>query len=74
VVRFPVPAQDSGRLLGGMAIEITREVRTQAALRDSEARMLAIIRSASDGIVSTDGEGRVSEVIGPLPQIAPRKH
>jgi len=60
VVRFPVQAPDGGQLLGGMAIEITREVRAQAALRDSEARMLAIIRSASDGIVSTDGEGRVS--------------
>jgi PAS domain S-box-containing protein len=60
IVRFPVPAQDSGRLLGGMAIEITREVRAQAALRDSEARTLAIIQSASDGIVSTDGEGRVT--------------
>lgn len=59
-VRFPVPAQDGGLLLGGMAIEITREVRATAALRDSEARTLAIIRSASDGIVSTDGKGRVS--------------
>jgi len=40
--------------------DIDERRKTQAALRDSEMRTLAIIRGASDGIVSTDGDGRVT--------------
>ena len=59
VVRFPVPAQDGSPLVGGMAIDITSQMRAEAALRQSEARTLAIITSASDAIVSTDAQGLV---------------
>ncbi len=40
--------------------DIGERREAQEKLRQSEARTLAIIRSASDGIVSTDGEGRVT--------------
>lgn len=42
-----------------LASDITSQMRTEAALRQSEARTLAIITSASDAIVSTDAQGLV---------------
>ncbi len=54
---------DQGRPLYNLAIlqDITEQVETEAALRESEQRYRSVISSASLGIVLTDREGRLVE-------------
>lgn len=56
-----VPAADGG--FGGVVmsfVDITRRVAAEQARTDSEARLAAIVAGASDAIVSTDAQGRVT--------------
>ncbi len=54
----------SGRPTGGVGAigrDITDRKRTEAALRESEARKSAILEAALDCIISMDGAGRITE-------------
>lgn len=51
-----------GRFAGAVLtyVDVTERYRAEQALLDSEARLSAIIASASDAVVSTDLEGRIT--------------
>lgn len=51
-----------GRIDGVVAtfVDITERHRAQLALRDSQSRLAAVVHSASDAIVSTDIDGRIT--------------
>ena len=50
-IKFPFNSGDGQRLVGGMSLEITEQIRTQEALRESEAALKATFDQAAVGIV-----------------------
>ncbi len=59
VSKFPIPGPDGGpALVGGMAIDITEEVRTRAVLEESEERFRATFDQAAVGIAHVGLDGR----------------
>jgi PAS domain S-box-containing protein len=59
VSKFPIPGPDGGSaLVGGMAIDITEEVRTRAVLEESEERFRATFEQAAVGIAHVGPDGR----------------
>jgi PAS domain S-box-containing protein len=59
VSKFPIPGPD-GRvaLVGGMAIDITEEIRTRAVLEESEERFRATFEQAAVGIAHVGPDGQ----------------
>ena len=72
VSKFPVPSRDGEPpLVGGVAVDITEEVRTRAVLEESEERFRATFDQAAVGIahVGTDGHWlrvnrKLCEIVG----------
>ena len=60
MIKFPIRDPDgdiSG--LGAIATHVTERKQTEAALRDSEARLRAVIDTAGDGVILMDPAGTV---------------
>ncbi|WP_447976934.1 PAS domain S-box protein [Candidatus Nitrospira bockiana] len=55
------PQIEQGRLVGilGMARDVTERKLVEEALRESEARLRAVMQSTTDAIISIDGDGNV---------------
>jgi PAS domain S-box-containing protein len=49
--KFPIPREDGGALLGGIAIDITERKRAEAALEASEARYRSLYATMNDAVV-----------------------
>jgi diguanylate cyclase (GGDEF)-like protein/PAS domain S-box-containing protein len=60
---FPIQT-NTGLLIGGITRDITKLKRTQAAIRESQDRLQAILDNAAVGIVLLDREGHFIEVNG----------
>jgi PAS domain S-box-containing protein len=59
VSKFPIPGPDGGPpLVGGVAIDITEEMRTRAVLEESEERFRATFDQAAVGIAHVGTDGR----------------
>jgi PAS domain S-box-containing protein len=59
VSKFPIPGPDgAAALVGGMAIDITEEMRTRAVLEESEERLRATFEQAAVGIAHVGPDGR----------------
>ena len=59
VSKFPIPDSDGkAALVGGMAIDITEEMRTRAVLEESEERFRATFEQAAVGIAHVGLDGR----------------
>jgi PAS domain S-box-containing protein len=59
VSKFPIPGPDgAAALVGGMAIDITEEMRTRAVLGESEERFRATFEQAAVGIAHVGPDGR----------------
>jgi PAS domain S-box-containing protein len=59
VSKFPIPGPDGvATLVGGMAIDITEEMRTRAVLEESEERFRATFEQAAVGIAHVGTDGR----------------
>jgi PAS domain S-box-containing protein len=59
VSKFPIPGPDGGvDLVGGMAIDITEEMKTRAVLEESEERFRATFDQAAVGIAHVGPDGR----------------
>jgi PAS domain S-box-containing protein len=75
VSKFPIPAtQGATALVGGMAIDITEEMRTRAVLKESEERFRATFEQAAVGIAMVGPDGRwlrvnhkLCDILGYLP-------
>ncbi len=50
---------DKSSGIGGAVVDISESKRTDAALRDSQERLLGIISSAMDAIITVDGNQRI---------------
>jgi len=62
VNKFLIPGETEGEdYVGGIAVDITERLRTQQALRESQARSQAILASALDAVITIDQQGRVVE-------------
>ncbi len=61
VYKFPLRDATGRQLFGGVGIDITERKRAEESLRQSEARMRAILETALDCIITIDQEGRVVE-------------
>ena len=57
---IPFFNKDGEELIAEFNIDITRRKQAESALRQSEARLAAILGSIGDGVISTDVEGRVT--------------
>lgn len=76
VSKFPIPGQDGEPpLVGGVAIDITEEMRTRAVLEESEERFRATFEQAAVGIahVGTDGRWlrvnqKLCDIVGYAPE------
>jgi PAS domain S-box-containing protein len=63
VSKFPILGPDGEpRWVGGTAFDITEHRRAEQALRDGEARLLAIFETAVDGIVTISETGLIESV------------
>jgi PAS domain S-box-containing protein len=63
VSKFPIPGPDGEiKWVGGIAVDVTEQVRAEQALRDSEARLRAIVEAAVDGIVTIREDGVIESV------------
>ncbi len=59
VSKFPIPGPEgAAALVGGMAIDITEEMRTRAVLEESEQRFRATFEQAAVGIAHVGLDGR----------------
>lgn len=56
----PRAIEGGGRCWDGLVTDITDSRADEMRLRENEAMLAAVIDSASDGVISTDREGRVS--------------
>jgi PAS domain S-box-containing protein len=63
VSKFPIPGPDgSASLVGGMAIDITEEMRTRAVLEESEGRFRGLMEQAPFGIQVLGPDGHILRV------------
>jgi PAS domain S-box-containing protein len=75
VSKFPIPGPDgAAALVGGMAIDITEEMRTRAVLEESKERFRATFEQAAVGIAHVGPDGRwlrvnrkLCEIVGYCP-------
>ncbi|HEV7765773.1 MAG TPA: PAS domain S-box protein [Thermoanaerobaculia bacterium] len=56
-IRFPFKSLSGEKFVGGIAIDITRRLQAEAALRDAEAELHVVIDNLSQGVVITDLAG-----------------
>src|SRR6476619_3733932 len=62
IVRFPFPAPDGRRLVGGVAVDVTDLYDAQARLAESEQRYRHLVESGQGLICTHDMEGRLLSV------------
>ena len=65
VLAFPDPIHDSaGKVIGAMSmlVDVTESRRGAAALRESEARLRAILNTVVDAIITIDRDGTITGV------------
>lgn len=61
-VKFPFRDPAGRRFVGGIAIDITKRKKAEAALREAEERMRAVVEHLHEGLVVTDGNGRTVQM------------
>ena len=61
-VKFPFTDLENRRFIGGMGIDISDRLRTEAALAESEMRFRKVFEHSPTGIVISDFEDRILEV------------
>jgi PAS domain S-box-containing protein len=59
-IKFPIPVKDKN-YLAGYSIDITELTQAEEALKQSEAKLRAIVEQSKDGMVVTDEKGIVIE-------------
>jgi diguanylate cyclase (GGDEF)-like protein/PAS domain S-box-containing protein len=61
VTKFPIPGADGrGRLLGGIAVEITDRLKMEEALKSSEERFRGIVETTEEWVWECDVDGRMT--------------
>ncbi len=63
VYKFPIPDRSGQVLVGGVAIDVTKQTRAEAALRQSEATRQAIIQAIPDLLIRMRADGNYVECI-----------
>lgn len=63
VYKFPLPDSSGHSLVGGVAIDITHQQHTEAALRQSETTKQAIIQAIPDLLIRMQANGQYIEFI-----------
>jgi PAS domain S-box-containing protein len=58
-LKFPIFRGEKPPLLGGIGIDITRQVKAESLRHESEALLRATLESTSDGILVMDRSGRI---------------
>ncbi len=61
-LKFPIPQPGGGRLLGGVAFDITSHRKAHEALRQTLSLQRAFLDSVDACIVATDSDGRIVRV------------
>jgi PAS domain S-box-containing protein len=56
IIRFPITDLPGGPLVGGVALDITEQIEAQTALRETEARLNAILATLPDIVWSIDAD------------------
>lgn len=62
VYKFPLPDTDGQSLIGGVGLDISDRIRAEEALRESEAKLQAILDNAPAAIYLKDRQGQLTLV------------
>ena len=60
VYKFPISDSDGNRLLGGLALDITKQKNDEKALRESEEKYRLLVETMNDGVGIADAQGTVT--------------
>jgi two-component system cell cycle sensor histidine kinase/response regulator CckA len=58
-IRFPFRGPSGGRLIGGVAIDITARKQAEAAVREARSRLEIVIENLEEGLIISDLEGNL---------------
>lgn len=70
VMKFPVPDGASGRLVGGVAIDITERQRIEEQLRRSEELQRLIVEAVPGGVITVGADGSIRQANAEAQRIA----
>jgi PAS domain S-box-containing protein len=68
-IKFPIPREGQTPLIGGIALNITREKRAEDALRISEARQRALLEAIPDLMFRLNLDDVILNVHAPAPEL-----
>ncbi len=59
VYKFPIKIEGKEHLVGGVGLDITKQIQTEKAVRESEAKLKAILDNAPAGFFLKDLQGKI---------------